>query len=54
MAIHARTVPTCHAVTRAESLVGFGNVPFFTFLQSVGLENGNGAVALDLLLFLTN
>jgi hypothetical protein len=35
--------PTRHAVTRFESFTGFGNVPSFTFLHSVGAEKGSGA-----------
>lgn len=33
-----------HAVTRADSLAGAGNVPARTIRHSVGAENGSGAV----------
>lgn len=35
--------PTFQAVTRSDSLTGFGKVPAFTLRQSVGAENGRGA-----------
>ena len=41
--IQARTSPTLKAVTRSESLMGFGNVPAFTLRHSVGAEKGRGA-----------
>lgn len=52
MAIHARTWPTCQAVTRALNLVGLGKVPTLTMRHKVGAENGKGATALDGLLLL--
>ena len=42
--IHARTCPTCQQVTRADNLVGAGNVPALTLRHNVGAENGSGAV----------
>lgn len=45
--IHARTWPTCQAVTRALNLVGWGNLPALTMRHSVGAENGKGATALQ-------
>lgn len=43
--IHARTWPTCQAVTRALNLVGLGNFPALTIRHKVGAENGSGAIA---------
>lgn len=50
--IHARTWPTCQAVTPALNLVGLGNLPALTMRQSVGAEKGRGAKELAALLLL--
>ena len=44
--IQALTVPTLHAVTRWDSLTGFGKVPAATLRHKVGAEKGSGAVPL--------
>lgn len=40
----ALTEPTFQAVTRSDSLIGFGKVPAFTLRHKVGALNGSGAV----------
>jgi hypothetical protein len=44
--IHARTWPTCQAVTPALNFVGLGNLPALTIRHRVGAEKGRGATLL--------
>jgi len=53
-AIHSRTALHLHAVTRADSLTGAGNVPARTMRHKVAAENGNGAVLFGRLGLRTN
>lgn len=44
----ARISPTFQAVTRSDSLMGFGNVPALTLRHKVGELNGKGAALFGL------